>query len=296
LDSLIAMRLPIAIAAWLLLGAEALAQPPSPAEEAFEKGRLLTEAARHAQACAAFELSQRLDPQFGTLYNLAECYVNTGKIATAWRLYRELSLSDSNAERRSSSAELATKLEPRVSKVRVRVPVEQQSSDLRVFVGTTEVTSLLDVEIPFDAGRYVVFAVRTGYPLFRREIDLKSEQVSSVDVVLERKPVSNSVESEPSASGIKAKITLGAGVGLLGFAAFAGWRWYVNKNAGDLGSSASADRAAHWGLISRISLMCGLGTSVVGSALLFKSSESRPVRVAPAVGSGSASLVVSGVF
>ena len=63
------------------------------AEETFNKGRELLKQGKYAAACTEFEQSQKLDPQFGTQYNLAGCYDQIGKLATAWNLYRELAKS-----------------------------------------------------------------------------------------------------------------------------------------------------------------------------------------------------------
>ncbi|HEY1549617.1 MAG TPA: tetratricopeptide repeat protein, partial [Kofleriaceae bacterium] len=89
----------------------AFADPGHVADETFERGRALMAKKQYAEACAAFEQSQRLDPQFGTLFNLADCEVQLGKLATAWGRYRELERTDSNQERRALSAQLATQLE-----------------------------------------------------------------------------------------------------------------------------------------------------------------------------------------
>ena len=53
----------------------------------FDRGRELLKQHSYQEACAAFENSQQLDPQFGTLYNLAECSTQLGKLATAWLAY-----------------------------------------------------------------------------------------------------------------------------------------------------------------------------------------------------------------
>jgi hypothetical protein len=287
------MRTRLAIAVWLLFGGSALAQSPNPAEEAFEKGRQLAQAELYDRACAAFELSQRLDPQFGTLFNLAGCYTDTGKIAKAWILYKELSRSDTNAERRSLAAKLATQLGPQVPTVRVRVPLDQQSSDLRVFVGGTEVTSLLDVGIPFDAGRYVILATLPGYAVSRRELDLKAKQVATVDVVLERAPAVIPAASRPHGEEITAgKVMIATGAGLVAFGLVAGWRWYVNDGA----SPPASDRATTWFGTSVGSLLLGIADTAVGVDLFISARRSHRLRAAPVAGAGTAALAVSGAF
>jgi tetratricopeptide (TPR) repeat protein len=292
LGSVIAMRAYIAIAAWLVLVEAAQAESLNPAEVAFEKGRLLAEANLHARACAAFELSQRLDPQFGTQFNLAGSYASAGKLATALRLYRELSRSDSNASRRAKAAELAAELEPRVPKVQVGARIDQQTPDLRVFVGDTEVTSLLDVDVPFDPGHYVISAIRPGYRPFQRTIHIRPKEVASVVVELEPEPAPGSEpEERPKRSkrALAGKITLSVGTGLAAFGAVATWRWYVND-------SSDPERAKLWGPMAGVALVSGVTGAIVGGGLLLESRDSGAVRVTPSAGADSASVLVSGSF
>jgi len=292
----------------LLFGRESLAEPPTPAEEAFEAGRRLAEAEHHERACAAFELSQRLDPQFGTQFNLAGCYVSTHKLATAWRLYRQLARSDSNAQRRVRAAELATQLEAGVPSIRVRVRVEQQTPELRVFVGETEVTALLDTDLPFDAGHYVVTARLPGYLTFHREIDLEPKEVASVDVDLVRgaDAVSKAAPRVRSSYRTASKLVLAGSGGILAFAAFGAWRVFANRDAATelcgptacidyQGAEAATDRARLWRTISWISGAAG-AVGVIGGVLLWRASHVRSARLAPSVTGSSAAVVVGGAF
>jgi len=57
------------------------------ADQLFKKGQKLLGEKRYAEACAAFEDSDRLDPEIGAKLNVARCYQEWGKLATAWRWY-----------------------------------------------------------------------------------------------------------------------------------------------------------------------------------------------------------------
>jgi len=59
------------------------------ADQLFKKGQKLLAEKRYAEACAAFEDSDRLDPEIGAKLNIARCYQEWGKLATAWRWYSE---------------------------------------------------------------------------------------------------------------------------------------------------------------------------------------------------------------
>ena len=104
-----------------LLALTATAAIAGPADDAFKQGRALAKAGKHAEACAAFETSQRLDPSFGTQFNIAQCDEKIGKLATALGLYRALAEHDTNADRRAAAADLGAKLAPRVPRVQVQV-------------------------------------------------------------------------------------------------------------------------------------------------------------------------------
>jgi tetratricopeptide (TPR) repeat protein len=312
------MRLVIAAAILLMAGGESRAQPGKTAEEAFEKGRKLMASKSYAEACAAFELSQRLDPQYGTQYNLAGCYAAQGKIATAWKLYRELSRGDTNAQRRARSGALAKQLAKRVPKLRIRV-AQQEVDGLKVVVGATDVTALVGAEIPFDLGHHVIEAQLTGYRTFREEIDLDAPgQLREVEIAFEREPPpapppppERPAGPEPRGSrGLYGKITIAGGGAVLGFGLFAGWRALVNRdasrelcNAGACpdrpGSEAKVERARLWGNLSTAAVIAG-AVAIAGGVYLWRSaprsSTRASKRLAPEVGPATASLVLSGVF
>src|SRR5207249_214803 len=113
-------RVANSIAVVLALAHLALAKPSSEADEAFKRGRDLAKTGDYAGACKAFERSQELDPQLGTLFNIGQCDEKIGKQATALAAYREVIAKDTNEERRKFAADLASKLAARVPKLVVQ--------------------------------------------------------------------------------------------------------------------------------------------------------------------------------
>ncbi len=60
-------------------------------QAAYEEGKALMAEGRAAEACAAFERGERIDPSAVSLrLRLAECYVATGKVASAFRTYQDV--------------------------------------------------------------------------------------------------------------------------------------------------------------------------------------------------------------
>jgi tetratricopeptide (TPR) repeat protein len=85
---------PSLAAAALAAFALAAAAPPAAAdaksaEKAFRKGKKLQGQKKYAEACAAFEDSFREDPAIGAQLNVARCFEEWGKLATAYDAYQE---------------------------------------------------------------------------------------------------------------------------------------------------------------------------------------------------------------
>ena len=139
-----------------LAAGTAVAQPSAAATAQFDQGRALMKEKRYAEACAAFERSQKLEPAPGTLYNLATCYEKIGKLATAWAAFRDLGTRDPNKQRRKSSNDMATTLAKRMPKLVIEV--DTPPAGVVVTLDGTDVTNLLGVESPMDLGAHTVKA------------------------------------------------------------------------------------------------------------------------------------------
>src|ERR1700681_1794781 len=60
------------------------------AESLFNDAREAMAKKNFNQACAKFQESNRLDPAVGTLFNLANCEEQRGRLATAWTLFQQV--------------------------------------------------------------------------------------------------------------------------------------------------------------------------------------------------------------
>src|SRR5262245_2576555 len=65
------------------------AAQPADAQRLFDDGRRLLAAGKLAEACAAFDASERLDPRPTTELNAAACHERSGELATAWAAYQD---------------------------------------------------------------------------------------------------------------------------------------------------------------------------------------------------------------
>ena len=223
----------LACAAMLALAGVASAQPSpetAAAEAAFDRGRALAKAGQWPDACVAFERSQKLDPQLGTLFNIAECDAHIGKLASAWAAYRELASRDTNTARRDRSRELAVALEPRLPKLAI---AGAHVDGLVLTMNGRDATSLVGTESPIDLGTFALVATAPGYDTWRDTIVVNAEaQTVRATITLHRAPE----PARPAAAVVVAPLppaspshrsaygfgALGLGVALVGGGLFAG--------------------------------------------------------------------------
>ncbi len=127
----------VCAAALLTTSGLAHADKLTDAEELFRRAKALMAENKHRDACPLLEESQKLDPQMGTLLNLAICHESIGKTASAWGEFRavEQQARAANREDRVKLArERAAKLEPRLARIKIVVPAHAKVAGLVVTV------------------------------------------------------------------------------------------------------------------------------------------------------------------
>jgi hypothetical protein len=147
-----------------------MAQPAgAQAEVLFREGRNLMAAGKIAEACNAFEQSQKLDPTVSTLVNLAGCREKNGQLATAWGLFLDAerqtrSATDADGKKlHSVAADRAKKLEARVSKLTINVPEKSVVDGLEVLRDRDRVDKVMwNRALPVDGGTYTITARSPG--------------------------------------------------------------------------------------------------------------------------------------
>jgi hypothetical protein len=160
----------------------------------FDKGRALMKQKKYPEACEAFAQSQKLDPQNGTLFNLATCQMHIGKLASAWVAFRELAAKDTNAARKAESGKLAASLEPRLPRLTITIPLQEPPQGLAVTVDGADVTAVVGSGNPIDIGDHEIVATATGYQQATKTVTV-SEEAQTVEITL---PMTKSPEPPPS--------------------------------------------------------------------------------------------------
>ncbi len=316
-------RLALACAIVLASSTPAAAQPSTSAAATvqFERGRELMKEGKYADACGAFSQSQKLDPQNGTLYNLAGCYAKLGKLATAWAAYHELAKSDSNVKRRADSAKREQELESRLSKL----VIEAEAVDgLVVTMDGVDVTGLVNMTTPVDLGSYKITASAPGHEDVRVTARVDDE-ARTVTINLDlRKPgerpreKQRTREVEPVAGSNRrtyALVSLGAGTALFAtsliFGRLAGSKWDEAKAVcGDdlqcedpielmRGNELAATAQSRANVATGLAI--GGGIAVAVGAVLYLTAPSKQsgrsaLRVSPGSGAALAGVTIGGQF
>jgi hypothetical protein len=167
------------------------AQPAgAQAEVLFRHGRELLDAGKIAEACAAFQESQKLEPAVTTLVNLAGCREQNHELATAWGLFLDAERQTRGSSDPASQQLLdiaqakAAALEPRVSKLMVNVPDKSRVQGLEIKRDAQPIEPVMwNRALPIDGGTYTIEAHAPGSETWSTKITVGAEaDTKTVDV------------------------------------------------------------------------------------------------------------------
>jgi hypothetical protein len=166
--------------------AAAQARDPAAAQALFDQGRELSRQGRYAEACPKFLESNRLDPGIGTQFHLAECYQQSGQIATAWATFLDvasIARAANQLDREKAATKRAQQLEPRLPKLTISVSAANQVSGLEVhrdglLVGAAQ----WGTPVPVDPGEHELTITAPGRKALSRTLKLEEGKAQSFDV------------------------------------------------------------------------------------------------------------------
>jgi len=145
------------------------------ATDAFKEGRV-------AEACAKFAESQRLDPQRGTLANLARCHEREGKNASAWSDYAallELSRKANDEPRIKYAEQRLQELEPGLPRMKLSVEPGLQVKEAKLD-GTVVGTAAIGTTFPIDPGAHTIDVTSSDGRTWSQRFDATEKQTTTV--------------------------------------------------------------------------------------------------------------------
>src|SRR5262245_5938575 len=183
-----------------LLPAVAAAQP-NQADEEFKRGKALMAQNKLAEACAAFDKSQQLDPKVSVVLNQANCREKNGQLATARKLFvtaaeqTDRATDPAGVQLHTVALERAAKLGDRVSTLTIDVPAPARVAGLAIKynAGTIEPIAW-NTALQLDGGSYTIEASATDFKPWSKTITLANEKDKQTVTVPALEPIAKPPE------------------------------------------------------------------------------------------------------
>lgn len=195
----------LTLLAWTSSAHAQAAADKAAAEQLFKQARALMTAKNYEEACPKLEASLQLDPALGTRLNLASCYEEIGKLASAWGMYHEaadLAEKENQPKRVKFALEHAKALEPRLPTLIILAPHAEELPELKITRdGTVIEAAVFGTAIYVDPGPRVITATAAGYKEFTTEVNAEEGKRVTFSVPqLEEapKPITPDPTSDPS--------------------------------------------------------------------------------------------------
>ena len=217
----------LSLLALLAVPSTALAQDIAAAESLFDRGLADMEAGRYETGCKAIAESQRLDPRPGTLFTLAVCEGQWGRIATAVSRYGDyLSLYDrltpaEQARQRERAREAKAQqkaLSPLVPELTVVLPKGAPAGTVVKRDGAIVSGAALGVGLPVDPGEHTVTTQAPGGALWEQRMIIhekeKKQLILEVKAALE--PGEQLPKSAEGPAGRRVATYVAGGIGIAG--------------------------------------------------------------------------------
>jgi len=157
------------------------------AQRQFDEGRRLLAAGKLAEACAAFDASEQIEPRVTTELNAAACREQNGELATAWTAYQEagrMARGSGDARLAQVAINHAQKLAPRLSRLTISVPPDHRIPGLEVLRSNEPVDpASWDRGLPVDGGSVTIAARAPGYESWSTTRTLRGERDAQTVVV-----------------------------------------------------------------------------------------------------------------
>lgn len=164
-----------------LAPALAWGQASPQAEALFRDGKQLMKDGKLAEACAAFEGSERAEHNIAAVLSLADCREKNGQVASAWAGFLQAdsqTRADPTKQLLNTTAkQRALALEPRLSYLTINVPDESRIAELVVTRDGVAVDAAeWNRAIPVDGGTHVIAGKAPGHEPWSTQVKVAPEQ------------------------------------------------------------------------------------------------------------------------
>lgn len=289
----------------------------------FDQGIKEMKAGQFEKACNSFERSIATYSDSGTKGSLARCYEKLGRLASSWKLWRELADLAPSGDLRRDAAAQAAKLEPKIG--RYVIKLTNPPPDLAVTINGSP-TKLTDVPVPIDAGGVIVRAYAAGRKDWSTELSatdggvltIEIPELAKADVAVRKDPdVIKPPPPPPPPSHTRKYVGLGlVGVGagaivvgtVFGFKANSAFQDAQDLCGGSVDNciadrvgdaQSKVDDARSAGTLSTVMFVAGSAAAATGLVLYLtapKATETRQLTVRPLATPSTAGVVLSGRF
>jgi hypothetical protein len=141
------------------------------AEALFNDGNRLMREGKLAQACAAFEASNRIEPGAGTLVLLGQCREKTRQLASAWLAYKQAATRAKDVRKREYATARVAELQPQLSYLTVSVSDENRVEGMTIERGGSTIDRpLWNLPQPVDGGDHVITVHAPGREVWQTTV------------------------------------------------------------------------------------------------------------------------------
>jgi hypothetical protein len=183
------------------LGYAQSSEDKAAANALFDEAKRLQAAGDLTAACPKFEASMRAMARLGVQLNLADCYEQAGRTASAWAEFRAAAAvaAKENDPREAFARQRAAALEPKIARLTVKVSSEAALPGLEITRdGKRLDPAFFDVPVPVDPGAHKIAAQATGRVAWTSEVTVDAAGTKVVEVpVLEVPGVKDPIVKKP---------------------------------------------------------------------------------------------------
>ncbi|MBX3157559.1 MAG: PPC domain-containing protein [Deltaproteobacteria bacterium] len=146
----------------------------------FDQAQKDMKAGDYAKACKLLQQSNEKWPDSGTKGSLAICYEKSGKVASAWLMWRQLADTGPTKELRADATKRVEKLAGRVPHVQFKVTAA--TAGLAVTINGDKLDPNVGVALPIDPGKLAVEATAPGREPWTAELTATEGQTTTIEI------------------------------------------------------------------------------------------------------------------